>query len=72
MATIGTHYILTALGGAKAKGIDTKALLKKARIPEKPLKNPKARFHVDLVARLYADIGPGSQTLCRYCSSLKR
>ena len=56
MATIGTHYILTALGGAKARGIDTKALLKKARIPEKPLKNPKARFHVDLVARLYADI----------------
>ena len=56
MATIGTHYILTALGGAKARGIDTKALLKKARIPEKLLKNPKARFHVDLVARLYADI----------------
>ncbi len=56
MATIGTHYILTALGGAKARGVDTKALLKKARIPEKLLKNPKARFHVDLVARLYADI----------------
>jgi len=56
MATIGTHYILTALGGAKARGLDTKALLKKARIPEKPLKDPKARFHVDLVARLYGSI----------------
>ena len=56
MATIGTHYILTAIGGAKSRGIDTKALLKKARIPEKPLKDPKARIHVDLVARLYAGI----------------
>ena len=56
MASIGTHYILTAIGGAKAKGIDTKALLKRARIPEKPLKDPKARFGVDLVARLYASI----------------
>lgn len=56
MASIGTHYILTAIGGAKAKGIDTKALLKRARIPEKPLKDPKARFDVDSVARLYASI----------------
>lgn len=56
MASIGTHYILTAIGGAKAKGIDTKALLKRARIPEKPLKDPKARFGVDSVARLYASI----------------
>lgn len=56
MASIGTHYILTAIGGAKAKGIDTKALLKKYRIPEKPLKDPKARFGVDLVAKLYAGI----------------
>jgi len=56
MASIGTHYILTAIGGAKAKGIDTKALLKKFRIPEKPLKDPKARFGVDLVARLYAGV----------------
>lgn len=56
MASIGTHYILTAIGGAKAKGVDTKALLKKYRIPEKPLKDPKARFGVDLVAKLYAGI----------------
>jgi AraC-like DNA-binding protein len=56
MASIGTHYILTAIGGAKAKGMDTKALLKKFRIPEKPLKDPKARFGVDLVARLYAGV----------------
>lgn len=57
MATIGSHYINTALGGAKAKGLDTKALLRKARIPEKPLKDPAARFHVDLVAKLYDSIG---------------
>lgn len=56
MASIGTHYILTAIGGAKAKGVDTRALLKKYRIPEKPLKDPKARFGVDLVAKLYAGI----------------
>ena len=56
MASIGTHYILTAIGGAKAKGMDSKALLKKFRIPEKPLKDPKARFGVDLVARLYAGV----------------
>jgi len=56
MASIGTHYILTAMGGAKAKGIDTQFLLKKFRIPERPLKDPKARFSVDLVAKLYAGI----------------
>ncbi|GAB3107588.1 AraC family transcriptional regulator [Aestuariicella hydrocarbonica] len=56
MATIGVHYIKSALGGAAAKGLDTKALLRQARIPEKPLKDPKARIHVDLVAKLYGDI----------------
>ncbi len=56
MATIGTHYILSALGGAKARGLDTKALLRQARIPEHHLLDPKARFHVDLVARLYSGI----------------
>jgi len=56
MATIGTHYILSALGGANNKGINTKTLLQQARISEKLLKNPKARFHVDSVARLYASI----------------
>jgi len=56
MATIGTHYILSAIGGAKAQGIDTSALLRHARIPEHLLSNPHARFHVDLVARLYSRI----------------
>lgn len=57
MATIGTHYIKSALGGAIAKGLDPKALLKEARIPEKPLRNPKGRISVDLVAKLYHGIG---------------
>ncbi len=57
MATIGTHYIKSALGGAIAKGLDPKVLLKEARIPEKPLRDPKARIHVDLVAKLYDGIG---------------
>ncbi len=57
MATIGTHYIKSALGGAIAKGLDPKSLLRQARIPEKPLKDPKARIHVDLVAKLYDGIG---------------
>ncbi|NIB41255.1 AraC family transcriptional regulator [Pseudomaricurvus alkylphenolicus] len=56
MATIGTHYIKTALGGAIARGLDPKALLRQARIPEKPLRDPKARIHVDLVAKLYDGI----------------
>ncbi len=57
MATIGSHYIRTALGGARIKGLDTHALLRQARIPEKPVTDPNARFHVDLVARLYDSIG---------------
>jgi len=56
MATIGTHYILSALGGAKARGINSSELLRHARIPEHLLKNPQSRFHVDLVARLYSGI----------------
>lgn len=56
MATIGTHYIKSALGGAKARGLNPKALLRMARIPERPLRDPKARIHVDLVARLYYGI----------------
>lgn len=56
MATIGTHYIMSALGGAKARGLDPKALLRMARIPERPLRDPKARIHVDLVAKLYFGI----------------
>ena len=56
MATIGTHYILSALGGAKARGINTSDLLLQAHISENLLKNPKSRFHVDLVSRLYSGI----------------
>ncbi len=56
MATIGTHYIKSALGGAVARGLDGKALLRQARIPERPLRDPKARIHVDLVAKLYDGI----------------
>lgn len=56
MATIGTHYIKSALGGAIARGLDPKLLLREARIPEKPLQDPKARIHVDLVAKLYFGI----------------
>lgn len=57
MATIGTHYIKSALGGAINRGLDPKALLREARIPERPLNDPKARIHVDLVAKLYSGIG---------------
>jgi AraC-like DNA-binding protein len=57
MATIGSHYIRTALGGARIRGLDTRALLRHARIPEKPVADVNARFHVDLVARLYDSIG---------------
>ena len=64
MATIGTHYILSALGGASNKGINTKTLLQQARISEKSLKNPKARFHVDAVARLYASISESLNDEC--------
>jgi AraC-like DNA-binding protein len=56
MATIGTHYILSALGGAKSRGVDCKKLLKQAHIPEHQLRNPKARFSVESVARLYSGI----------------
>ncbi len=56
MATIGTHYILSALGGAKARGLSPERLLQQARIPKHQLTDPKARFHVELVARLYAGI----------------
>ena len=56
MATIGIHYIKSALGGASAKGLNVKNLLRQARIPEKPLNDPNARIHVDLVAKLYASI----------------
>ncbi|GAA5317176.1 MAG: AraC family transcriptional regulator [Candidatus Pelagadaptatus aseana] len=53
MATIGTHYIHTALGGAKARGLVPRDLIRQCRIPEKPLNDPKARIAVPLVAKLY-------------------
>lgn len=56
MATIGTHYILSALGGLQKKGLDHKLLLQQAGIAEHRLSNPKARFPVESVARLYAGI----------------
>ena len=56
MATIGTHYILSALGGAKARGINCSALLQSSGISESRLSNSKARFPVESVARLYAGI----------------
>lgn len=56
MATIGTHYILSALGGAKNKGFDPNLILQSAGIPKQRLNNPKARFPVESVARLYAGI----------------
>lgn len=57
MATVGSHYIRTALGGAKAKGLDTRSLVRKARISDKQMNDPNARVHVDLVAKLYDSIG---------------
>ena len=56
MATIGSHYIRTALGGARIRGVDTRTLLRKARISDKQMNDPRARVHVDLVAKLYASI----------------
>lgn len=56
MATINSHYILSALGGAKAKGLEADRLLQSAGIPKQRLNNPKARFPVESVARLYAGI----------------
>jgi AraC-like DNA-binding protein len=56
MATISTHYILSALGGAKTKGLDPRRMFQTAGIAEHRLSNPKARFPVDSVARLYAGI----------------
>lgn len=56
MASIGTHYILSALGGAHKKGLDVKALMRQAHIPTNLLSNPKSRFSVESVALLYDGI----------------
>ena len=56
MASIGTHYILSALGGARKRGLNCQALLRLAQIPENQLQNPKSRFDVERVAVLYGGI----------------
>ena len=64
MASIGTHYILSALGGAQKKGLDTQALLRQARIPSQLLTNPKSRFSVESVALLYDGIAKALNDEC--------
>jgi len=56
MASINTHYILSALGGAKRQGIETRALIEAAGIDETALSNPSSRFDVRNVALLYDSI----------------
>ena len=56
MASINTHYILSALGGAKRKGLDTKPLLDAAGINTALLSDPNSRFDVLQVALLYDGI----------------
>lgn len=64
MASIGTHYILSALGGARKQGLDCQALLQQARIPAAPLKDPQSRFNVDNVALLYDGIARALNDEC--------
>jgi len=64
MASIGTHYILSALGGAKKQGLDIQPLLRQARIPTRLLSNPKSRFSVDNVALLYDGIAKALNDEC--------
>lgn len=64
MASIGTHYILSALGGARKKGLDTQALLRQAHIPSYLLSNPKSRFSVESVALLYDGIAKALNDEC--------
>lgn len=64
MASIGTHYILSALGGARSKGLDCQALLRQARIPAQALNNPKSRFNVENVALLYDGIAKALDDEC--------
>jgi AraC-like DNA-binding protein len=64
MASIGTHYILSALGGAKKQGLDIQPLLRQARIPTHLLTNPKSRFSVDSVALLYDGIAKALNDEC--------
>ncbi|MCH2159006.1 MAG: AraC family transcriptional regulator [Oleiphilaceae bacterium] len=56
MASINTHYILSALGGAKKRGIDSQSLLNEAGIDQSKLSHPNSRFDVQQVALLYDGI----------------
>ena len=56
MASINTHYILSALGGARAHGLDTSALIQSAGIDANILNNADSRFDVRQVALLYDGI----------------
>lgn len=56
MASINTHYILSALGGAKRKGLNTQCLLDTAGINTSLLSDPNSRFDVHQVALLYDGI----------------
>ena len=56
MASINTHYITSALGGAARKGINTEQLLREAKIDQSKLKDPNSRFKVEQVAILYDGI----------------
>ncbi len=53
MATIGIHYVKSSLKGAEKQGIDTRAILRRARIPEKLLHSSNTRVHTDQVSRLF-------------------
>jgi len=64
MASIGTHYILSALGGARKKGLDADVLLRQAGIPKHLLSNPKSRFSVESVALLYDGIARALNDEC--------
>ena len=56
MASINTHYILSALGGARRRGLDTNTLIQSAGINASKLSNPDSRFDVQQVALLYDGI----------------
>ncbi len=53
MATIGIHYVKSSLKGAEKQGIDTRPILRRARIPEKLLMTHNTRVHIDQVSRLF-------------------
>ncbi|WP_197466445.1 AraC family transcriptional regulator ligand-binding domain-containing protein, partial [Oleiphilus sp. HI0080] len=56
MASINTHYIISALGGARRKGLDANQLIHSAGINASKLAHPDSRFDVQQVALLYDGI----------------